>query len=493
MRGILNRSGLMISLAFGLTVALVQCGSAVPVQELTEARTQIDAAAADQAPRLASEQYNAARAALLEAHQKLSDDDYKTAQAKAEEAASLALGARAVAAPQSAAERRAAAEQAIAAADRAYAEALAPNDFAAAQSLFQDGDQLKQNAESAAASGEQPNVSSIETFSQASRKYQDSASAAERARGAALAQKQDILDSLASVRQTLERAEAWGAGEDNAEQLAQAKERLAQAESQINNDELKAGSESLKQAEQMAQNLAAAAAENYSGRRLQEAERAVAGAQRNYGLINTPANQRNGESAQQLQTINEQVAAAGEALGSARQNQSDRKFEESIRDSDEAIRLSEIVFEQAALLSGRGRQANLSEPTPTQTTTQTTADGRSYTVQRRRPADCLSCIARRRSIYGNARLWRRIYQANRETIGENPNLILPGQVLSIPPKRGPITPQKPAEEQEQKPAEQPAEQQPAEQMNENSTPDQPMQPAEGEPMQNEGEGDENMQ
>jgi nucleoid-associated protein YgaU len=44
--------------------------------------------------------------------------------------------------------------------------------------------------------------------------------------------------------------------------------------------------------------------------------------------------------------------------------------------------------------------------------------------------DSLSKIAKR--FYGDANDWRRIYEANREVIGANPDLIRPGQKLSIP-------------------------------------------------------------
>lgn len=51
----------------------------------------------------------------------------------------------------------------------------------------------------------------------------------------------------------------------------------------------------------------------------------------------------------------------------------------------------------------------------------------SYTVKK---GDCLSAIAR--AIYGDANQWRKIYEANKSTIGGNPNLIYPGQVYTIP-------------------------------------------------------------
>lgn len=51
----------------------------------------------------------------------------------------------------------------------------------------------------------------------------------------------------------------------------------------------------------------------------------------------------------------------------------------------------------------------------------------SYTVKR---GDNLSKIAK--AFYGSGALWPRIYEANREDIGKDPNLIYPGQVLTIP-------------------------------------------------------------
>jgi nucleoid-associated protein YgaU len=55
--------------------------------------------------------------------------------------------------------------------------------------------------------------------------------------------------------------------------------------------------------------------------------------------------------------------------------------------------------------------------------------GTTYTVQ---PGDTLSSIALR--AYGNAaeHYWHKIYKANKDIIGDNPNQIRPGQVLDIP-------------------------------------------------------------
>jgi nucleoid-associated protein YgaU len=59
-----------------------------------------------------------------------------------------------------------------------------------------------------------------------------------------------------------------------------------------------------------------------------------------------------------------------------------------------------------------------------------TSAGQRYTIK---AGDTLSHIAQR--YYGNASDWRRIYEANRGTI-ENPDLIHPGQEITIPPANG---------------------------------------------------------
>jgi nucleoid-associated protein YgaU len=52
---------------------------------------------------------------------------------------------------------------------------------------------------------------------------------------------------------------------------------------------------------------------------------------------------------------------------------------------------------------------------------------RAYTVAK---GDSLWKIAK--AHYGNGNKWRKIYEANRATIGDNPDIIHPGQTLTIP-------------------------------------------------------------
>jgi nucleoid-associated protein YgaU len=53
---------------------------------------------------------------------------------------------------------------------------------------------------------------------------------------------------------------------------------------------------------------------------------------------------------------------------------------------------------------------------------------RSHTVAE---GENLWMIAARWEIYGDGRMWERIYEANKDTLGD-PNLIRPGQILTIP-------------------------------------------------------------
>lgn len=52
---------------------------------------------------------------------------------------------------------------------------------------------------------------------------------------------------------------------------------------------------------------------------------------------------------------------------------------------------------------------------------------KTYTVK---PGDCLWNIAKK--VYGDGSKYKTIYEANKGTVGGNPNLIYPGQVLTLP-------------------------------------------------------------
>lgn len=77
------------------------------------------------------------------------------------------------------------------------------------------------------------------------------------------------------------------------------------------------------------------------------------------------------------------------------------------------------------------RQVTVAGNTATVEKTETRVDNtttpKTYTVKK---GDCLWNIAK--SLYGSGADYTKIYAANKGTIGGNPNLIYPGQVLTIP-------------------------------------------------------------
>jgi nucleoid-associated protein YgaU len=68
-------------------------------------------------------------------------------------------------------------------------------------------------------------------------------------------------------------------------------------------------------------------------------------------------------------------------------------------------------------------------PSPSPSPAAVPAGGTTYTVD---TGDTLATISEK--VYGDPTLWRQIYEANREAIGDNPDNIKIGTELRIPPK-----------------------------------------------------------
>jgi len=69
-------------------------------------------------------------------------------------------------------------------------------------------------------------------------------------------------------------------------------------------------------------------------------------------------------------------------------------------------------------------------PSPSPSPSPVAGGGESYTIAE---GDTLATVASR--FYGDPNEWRRIYDANRQVIGENPDAVRIGTVLRIPPKQ----------------------------------------------------------
>lgn len=93
------------------------------------------------------------------------------------------------------------------------------------------------------------------------------------------------------------------------------------------------------------------------------------------------------------------------------------------RDVDYSLSLKEYRFVQVKQVGPEKQIAGAVKKTERPDTKEVP---KTYTVK---PGDSLSLIAKK--IYGEAGKWNDIFTANKSTIGNNPNLIKPGQVLQV--------------------------------------------------------------
>jgi LysM repeat protein len=133
------------------------------------------------------------------------------------------------------------------------------------------------------------------------------------------------------------------------------------------------------------------------------------------------------------------LVIGGKAYGKYRWNI--QSHEVKIEYTDEAGRMYAVEVSVELLEYRKGADQNTSRAAQTKAAAKTTiqvpvsaapgpgggSGGTAYTVKK---GDNLWTLAKR--FYGSGADYTKIYEANRETIGNNPNLIYPGQTFTIP-------------------------------------------------------------
>lgn len=99
-----------------------------------------------------------------------------------------------------------------------------------------------------------------------------------------------------------------------------------------------------------------------------------------------------------------------------------KQAEHAVSDSGyvTTITLRKVLGDSGGGQSGGGQSGGEEEK-------QTSGGGSTYTVK---PGDNLSKLAKQ--FYGTGADWKKLYEANKDVIGGNPNLIYPGQTFTIP-------------------------------------------------------------
>lgn len=416
------------------------CGDPIPVEKMGEAKQAISKASRVKAQDLAKNNYDMAVKELLAAHDQISEGEMDEARKKAEEAKRLANLAYNEAAPKIAAQTRQSAEEAMTKADEAYAEEFAAEDYQNAKVSFEKGKEAEAN----------------NRYEDAYKNYTTSLESAEKARNLSEAQAETMQRDIDEIDDTISEARKYGAETSAPSALSNAETSSRSAKTKVAQLKLKSASEDIAVARQNAQQALKVAQKDWATKGYMVAEEDVSNAEKELAELNEALKDDNvrkyfmmsDDAKDTMQSTEDTMAASKESLRTSESALNSGAYQDSKSQSEEASRLARIVKDQipqVKVLVAKAREDALKREGKDNDTDTKVAEGwKKYTVilnVKRR--DCLWRIAERDSIYGNARLWPRIYKANKDQI-KNPDLIYPGQVFDIPPKSGSIV--KPTDE-----------------------------------------------
>lgn len=448
---------------------MVACGGELPIQDMQQAKSAIGRAENLKAGEYAPDEMKEAKESLFKAHDKASEEQATDAKRLANYASSKAYDALEKSLPKLAAKARDEATEAIDRADEAYATGLASAQFDKAVALRKDGDQYNERGDQVLSeflleSNEDKKgrlrQASFDHYEKAYNQYVESKKSAEEARSVAISSKSELRQSARYVEEDLNTAETYLGGPTDNTQKERA--NLSSAYQDIDRDELKKANEKIQTSRTNARTLLANSIQNYSRERLQTATEVVEDGNARFEKIPPEVVETDPEMKKSYNSARENLGAANEALASAGNLYSQEKYEDSIKQSEEAIRLGNITLEETAGMTPEAikkREMAMMEAEEARKKSLASNSGKKgkelkegwskYKVKKTQPEDCLWRIAKRKEFYGNAKLWPRIYKANKSKI-RNKNLIYPNQVLYIPPKKGAIgSPYKTAKEMTQ--------------------------------------------
>lgn len=424
---------------------VVGCGDPIPMEEMGVAKVAIARAETVKSAKYSAQNFDAAQKALLDAHNLIEQGKMSDAKEKAVEAKKLADAAYDESAPKLAQETRSEAELAIRSAEEANAEQFAADDLAAAKASLVQGDKYYESKDY---------LSSYHLFEESREKAKKALTTSE-------AQVEVMKRDLAEIDDTIAAAERAGAAQSAPDTLKKAKDAAGHARGDLENKKLKSAYGYIESAKASSKEALSVAQKQSAAEKLAQAKKDVSGAERKLNDLKARASdaktakalEQSEEAQQALKTADENLVAAKEALKAAREADKNQAYGEVITQSEEASRLAkvltdslpetEVLLAQAkdrsagGVSEGTGSEEESSEETdkPAKIDENSKAGWKTYKVRYiPENRDCLWKIAGYKYIYNNPRLWPKIYRANKGKI-KNPDLIYPGQVFKIPPKK----------------------------------------------------------
>lgn len=423
------KSRLTLSIISFVSLLTLFCGDPVPVKEMGQAKTSIAKAEFAKADKYAPEKYTQARDTLLASHDLISKGDYKDAKEKAKEAEVLARKAFEDAAPKFAEETKAEAKMALGKAEERYAEQFAQAEYKNAQDLMASGDKKFNEGKTMDAYAD----------------YEKARSEAEKARNIAESQAEIMKRDISEIEDTLQEAEKYGAKNSAPTAFAAAEKHTKVAKKKVDEFKLREAFTEIEEAKKNAQQALQISQVDWAKKKNTEAQGKVADAASRFSKLkkqlgnaeNKAIFDKSVEAQDAFKATEDSLNASQESLDASNKALKNQSYQDSYNQSEEAIRLSKIVEEQIPQVAVLVTEANKRADNNTTTTTGVSAKGwKKYKVRLNpKNRDCLWKIAGYKRHYKNARLWPRIYRANKSQI-KNPDLIYPGQVFDIPPKQG---------------------------------------------------------
>ncbi len=379
------------------------CSESVPIREMSTARMEISRALAVRADKYAAPEMEEAKKYLLRSHEFIRDNEQGKAAESAVAAHKKAREAYEKALPFLARDTIDVAEKSLNEAEEAYAPVLAKDEFEQAQGTLKNATEQFDNKK----------------YYEAYEKSIEADRLAKSARNTALGKQTILRDAIEEVKATLAEAKKYNAGEFAPDKVKSAEEGIRLASEAFAGLELRKGFSAVEAAR-----VNADEAYVESLKRSAQADMAAAEA-----LIGRAAKSEGAKIAK------DEMEGAKESLAGSKTLYADSRYKESLIASGEARRLAAIVLgaksaetakkevkdtAAAGAVKEEGKKEKPGE----------TGEFKIYRVKYNPSGrDCLWKIAGR--YYGNPRLWKKIFEANRDKI-KNPDIIQPGMPLKIP-------------------------------------------------------------
>lgn len=379
---------------------ITACGDPIPIQEMTDAKSNITKAESVKAQKYAKEEYDESISLIKKCHVQLKDEKFEEASKTAKTSSEKAIEAYNKALPLLAKDSIEIAEDSLAGAEEAYSSELASSEYMEASKELEKAKSLFEQKK----------------YYPAYEAALIADSKAKAARNTAISKKSMLQDAIDEVKTILTNAEKYNASAITPEKYSEAEMNLETAEKSLENLELKKGFEAVGVAKAAADEAYLEAIKSTALTNIENAEAAV----------------KEAESSNGASIAEDELNGARELLSTSKSQFDETLYLEAMNSADESMRLSTVVVKQ-----GEAADANNAKPDSTEPKVEEKKPEKDYfyyTVKsyESKHKDCLWVLAKR--FYGNPRKWKVIYNANKDVI-KDPNLIRPGWKLKIPKQK----------------------------------------------------------